>query len=484
MCTISWILSLDLTGEKRIKYSEYEYLTKIARKGEARGKDGIGAYIEGKGLSKFKPYHTQKEKKWANPTDPNYHLEREEELKEENQYFTTATIGDIIGRYNLPTAIFVHNRAIPESEVQTDNTQPIGSERYIVLHNGIISNDKEILWTKEAPIDTYAVLHLLETSTKADFKDKVFEALEKIQGSYALAIYDSIWKETILVTNFQSIAYKFTPEHLIFSTLAEYLELWDFKKDSSISYMKPYSYIHLNQKSGTLESGSIRKEKTEKKALVMASGWLDTCVVAWILKADYDCKDLTFLHFDYWHKVEEKEHKALEKIVEYYGAEYKVVKLDYLKELFKDTPLISGDIDETGKGMELSLEYVPTRNSTFSLLVASYAEVMDFDYIGFWWNLSESMAYSDTTAIWKRKANEFLEVAIGGGKKVEIVAPLEDLLKHEIVAEGIRVWAPMNLSWSCYQDNGTGLHCGKCASCRLRKIGMERNSLDIEGNKL
>ena len=227
------------------------------------------------------------------------------------------------------------------------------------------------------------------------------------------------------------------------------------------------------------------KEKEKKNRWIVLASWgLDTCVVAWIMKKDYKCKDLLFLHFDYWHKIEKQEQIALKNIVEYYWAKYVSIKLDFLKELFKDSSLLKGNVDESWKGMELALDYVPVRNLLFLSLAVSYAEVNNYNLIGFGWNLSESMAYPDTTSIFIEKYNNLLSNAIWVNKDIKVLDPLKNLLKHEIIREWIRIWAPMNLSWSCYQDKWNWKHCGVCASCRLRKIGMERNWLDIEGNKM
>jgi len=93
------------------------------------------------------------------------------------------------------------------------------------------------------------------------------------------------------------------------------------------------------------------------------------------------------------------------------------------------------------------------------------------------------MAYPDTTAETISKLNDLIPNVVKRNWNIKILDPLRDLLKHEIVKEWIRVWAPMSLTWSCYQDNWTWKHCWKCASCRLREAWMKANGLDLEGNK-
>ena len=50
---------------------------------------------------------------------------------------------------------------------------------------------------------------------------------------------------------------------------------------------------------------------------------------------------------------------------------------------------------------------------------------------------------------------------------VRLYRPFVDSSKTEIVAEGIRLEAPMGEAWSCYK--GGDLHCGRCGTCIERR---------------
>ena len=54
---------------------------------------------------------------------------------------------------------------------------------------------------------------------------------------------------------------------------------------------------------------------------------------------------------------------------------------------------------------------------------------------------------------------------------IEVSTPLLHLGKDEIVREGLRLGAPLHLTWSCY--TGQEVACGRCESCRLRLKGFE-----------
>jgi len=479
MCTISGIISIEKKKRSLISKSDIRYFEKILRKGESRWKDWIWIYSSSTWLIEFTPFRSKDSNHFS------YNLFKKLGCKSWNSRSYLRDKGTFS---NLFTLLW-HNRAIPESEEQTKKTQPLESEHFILVHNGIISNDKEILWNKHWKIDSYSILQLLENWLKMSKSTISLEILfstfvvNDIKWSYWLCLYRKDTRESLIWTNFQPLSYKFSEWKLFFSSKKEYLEKSDIVEDSKIQDLNSYSYIHIRQMTWKIQVWKFSKEEIkENRWLVLASWGLDTCVVAWIMKKKYNCKDLIFLHFDYWHKVEDQEQEALENMIKKYWAKYVSIKLDFLKELFKDSPLLTWKIDTSWKWLELNLEYVPVRNLLFLSLATSYAEVQGYNLIWFGWNLSESMSYSDTTSIFIERLNKLLPNAIWTDKNIEIIDPLKDLLKHEIIAEGIKVWAPMNLSWSCYQD--WDKHCWECASCRLRKIWMKRNWLDILWNNL
>jgi 7-cyano-7-deazaguanine synthase len=55
--------------------------------------------------------------------------------------------------------------------------------------------------------------------------------------------------------------------------------------------------------------------------------------------------------------------------------------------------------------------------------------------------------------------------------KIEIVTPLIELRKAEIVQLGLELAAPFDLTWSCYSREDSA--CGVCESCVLRLRAFE-----------
>ena len=59
------------------------------------------------------------------------------------------------------------------------------------------------------------------------------------------------------------------------------------------------------------------------------------------------------------------------------------------------------------------------------------------------------------------------------GARLQIHAPLLSLSKAEIIREGTRLGVDFAWTHSCYDPSPTGLACGFCDSCLLRKKGFE-----------
>ena len=71
--------------------------------------------------------------------------------------------------------------------------------------------------------------------------------------------------------------------------------------------------------------------------------------------------------------------------------------------------------------------------------------------------------------------NDLLPFAVGDGKRVRVVMPVGNYMKHEIVAIGHEVGAPLHLTWSCYRAGP--IHCGTCGPCYMRRTAFEINKL-------
>ena len=61
----------------------------------------------------------------------------------------------------------------------------------------------------------------------------------------------------------------------------------------------------------------------------------------------------------------------------------------------------------------------------------------------------------------------------GTGREIKLVAPFINSNKAGIVAQGLKLKVPYELTWSCYE--GGEMPCGTCATCIDRKNAFLAN---------
>jgi 7-cyano-7-deazaguanine synthase len=139
--------------------------------------------------------------------------------------------------------------------------------------------------------------------------------------------------------------------------------------------------------------------------------------------------------------------------------------------------VLTDDTKEVNKngaaGAELATEWVPARNTVFAALSMAVAESQGFDAVVFGVNLEEGGAFPDNEPEWANKIRQLVPYGMKAYTPLEFLTPVGNLMKHEIVAMGLKDGAPMEVTWSCYE--GGDRHCGKCGPCFNRKTAFEMN---------
>jgi len=219
---------------------------------------------------------------------------------------------------------------------------------------------------------------------------------------------------------------------------------------------------------------SETESKENKKAVVLISGGLDsTTVLAVARKQGFECYTLSF---DYGQKAH-AELDAAKRCSQLLGArEHKVVELDL--RTIGGSALTDDSIDvpeELTSGIPVT--YVPARNTVFLSIALGWAEVLDAQDIFIGVNAVDYSGYPDCRPeyieAFETMANLATKVAVEG-QKLRVNNPLINLTKADIIRQGIEVGVDYAMTVSCYQATETGLACGKCDSCRLRKQGFEQ----------
>lgn len=212
----------------------------------------------------------------------------------------------------------------------------------------------------------------------------------------------------------------------------------------------------------------------DKKAVVLVSGGLDsTTVLAMARKQGFDCYTLSF---DYGQRAH-AELKAAERCSANLGAsEHKVVKLDL--RTIGGSALTDDNIDvpeEQTSGIPVT--YVPARNTVFLSIALGWAEVLNAQDIFIGVNAVDYSGYPDCRPEYIKAFEDMANLATKAGiegRKLSINNPLINMSKAEIIQQGIAMGVDYAQTVSCYQASSEGLACGKCDSCRLRKLGFEQ----------
>jgi 7-cyano-7-deazaguanine synthase len=208
-------------------------------------------------------------------------------------------------------------------------------------------------------------------------------------------------------------------------------------------------------------------ERNSSFAVCLVSGGMDSCVTAAI--ANKQNENMAFLHVSYGQRTEARERLAFDNLADHFDVSQRLAaSIEYLKEIggssLTDERMRIAEANLASK--EIPTSYVPFRNSHLLAIATSWAEVIGANRIYIGAVAEDSSGYPDC----RPEFYEAFQRAIDAGTKpdtnIEIVTPIIDLRKSEIIRRGLELGAPLELTWSCYQSEE--LACGHCDSCALR----------------
>ena len=458
MCSIFGSLLHNLDSAEKTQAAD-SLIRHIMGASRARGRDGVGWALQ----CQFT------DNAWLNS-----YKNTVREGPVEHPKFTptgqTVVNANIIGNFRAePTTEYVKNK-------RNNDQQPYCLDEWVVAHNGVIANDKTLRTNKvDTEIDSAAIVEALMvqpqlTDTVHGAYSTFRGAVKMLHGSYAILARTVYYSDTIFAAvNYRPLWYVVTEVGVFFASTAEY-----FPSELTPRALEPYSTACFSYATGELvvTIDPLLEAPNQPRALVIASGGLDSTVAAaQVIKEGYDVE---LLHFEYGCRAEDKEVLAVTRIADALNLTLNRFPLNIYDKsdsaLFdKDSPIAGGE-----EGAEFAHEWVPARNLVMLSIATAYAEAHEFDYIVLGNNLEEAGAYPDNEPEFVRRFNEVLPFAVGANKRVRVLMPVGDLMKHEIVALGLVNNAPMELTWSCYKNKE--LHCGKCGPCFMRRTAFEINN--------
>lgn len=205
------------------------------------------------------------------------------------------------------------------------------------------------------------------------------------------------------------------------------------------------------------------------KAIVLLSGGLDsTTTLYYALDKRYDCHALIF---DYGQRHRREMQSAI-AVARQAKIPFKTLRISFPWKgsslLDPRSPLpVTRSLKEIKK--RIPSTYVPARNIIFLSFALSYAEAIGAGAIFIGANAIDFSGYPDCRPEFYKA---FQKVIDTGTKKrrIKVRTPLLNLTKARIIKLGMKLGAPLELTWSCYA--GGAKPCGVCDSCRLRAAGF------------
>ena len=223
--------------------------------------------------------------------------------------------------------------------------------------------------------------------------------------------------------------------------------------------------------------------ETNKNAIAVLSGGLDSSVMTMLLVEKYGPSRVSAVSYDYGQKQKIELQKAA-NLCSILGIKHKIIDLSILGEIAKPicaniggTEIEMPDIKDV-LGDPQPPTYVPFRNMILLSLTMSVAEVEKASHVFTGLQVHDEYGYWDTS---QRFVNSINDVASQNRThKVEIVAPFSHLSKAqeiEICKELDKVGL-LESTLTCYNPNELGQSCGKCPSCSERiqnfmKVGIK-----------
>jgi len=214
-------------------------------------------------------------------------------------------------------------------------------------------------------------------------------------------------------------------------------------------------------------------DKRQQQAVVLLSGGMDSCVTAAVARERQGAGNIAALHASYGQRTQARERRAFDEIADFYGIEARlVVQLDHFRAIggsaLTDQKIAvpEDQLGVPGPHGDIPVTYVPFRNAHFLSVAVSWAEAIGAEAIYIGAVAEDSSGYPDCRPEYYRAFQELVKAGTRPETNIEIVTPVIELKKSEIIRRGVELGVPLHLTWSCYQSEDAA--CGACDSCLLR----------------
>ena len=229
-----------------------------------------------------------------------------------------------------------------------------------------------------------------------------------------------------------------------------------------------------------------------KYGVSLLSGGLDSTTVTAYAKDRVDHISSITFHYGQTHS---KEVDCAVEVARLMAVEHEIIDISFLSKVAWYSALTNperfpmpADRSNGEIGFGVPITYVPLRNTIFLSLAAAFLEsrvLHSIEVDGVNPAAVTAAVYMAPNALdysgypdCRPEFYEAMKGALALGSKIwseyqipiEVETPIIDLSKAEIVALGMKLEAPLEYTWSCYEGGSTP--CGACDSCILRARGF------------
>lgn len=224
------------------------------------------------------------------------------------------------------------------------------------------------------------------------------------------------------------------------------------------------------------------------KALVLSSGGVDSTTCLALALDRFGKGNVASVSFYYGQK-HRKELECARKLALHYGIPHQEIDFSHTGIFDRsDCSLLQGSgrpiahgsyADQIRDGGGIVSTYVPFRNGLFlsaaaALGMSLWGEEPCELYLGAHADDAAGNAYADCTPEFTRAMGEAISAGTYG--RVRLSVPFVGHSKAEVVACGLKLHVPYEMTWSCYE--GGEKPCGVCGTCIDRKKAFEANGVE------
>ncbi len=210
------------------------------------------------------------------------------------------------------------------------------------------------------------------------------------------------------------------------------------------------------------------------KAIVSLSGGMDSATV--LAKAvDSGREVYRAVGFCYGSKHNSFENIMAAKLSHHYKVPFTLINLEGIIKGFKSALLLEGGAIPEGhyEADNMKATVVPARNMIFSSILAGIACSVYAQEIWLGIHAGDHIIYPDCRPVFFHAMND--AVIYGTDGQCKLQAPFLENSKREILAEGLGLKVPFEITRTCYKNQE--LACGKCGSCVERLEAFKFNNV-------